>query len=264
MEGVLHSPVMASWPLSSPQAAAAFCYPPHAGCDPFRVAAQLEDAGVCCILGFGRVELTLGGVRVRLLGKGHSSVVVAGQLERGGLVAVKVRRTDSKRESLEDEGRLLEEASRAGASPRPIRYSRDVIVMQFVSEASLQRVLSEAPAHLVSMVLLEAIRAARALDTAYILHEELHRPLRNIFYPYWPQGLRALILDLESAARGCGNVNKVVSFLLGRGLLADKGDLRPLLRDYREGKCPRDLYVRIEETAKGSLSIKALAGDLLR
>ena len=256
MEGVLHGPLVARWPLSSPQAASVLCYPPRQeGCDPERVASQVEGAGVCCLLDLGGVELSLNGVRVRVLGKGHSSVVAAGLLENGDVVAVKVRRTDSKRASLEDEGRLLEEAARAGASPRPIYYSRDVIVMQYVGDASLERLLEGASARAIAIAVLEALRAARALDLALVLHEELHRPLRNVFYPRWPESPRALVIDLESASRGCGNVNKIVSFLLARGLVGGGEGLRALLREYREGKCPRDLYLEVEVAVRRSLGL---------
>ncbi len=255
MEGVLRNPVLARWPLSSPQAASVLCYPPREGCDPDRVASQVEAAGVCCLLDLGRAELSLGGVEVRVLGKGHSSVVFAGQLNEGYVVAVKVRRTDSKRGSLEHEGRLLEEAARAGASPRPLYYSRDVIVMQYVGDVSLERLLRDPPPQFVAVAMVEALRAARALDSALVLHEELHRPLQNVFYPWWPESPRALVIDLESASRGCGNVNKFVSFLLGRELMRGAGVLKGLLREYREAKCPRDAYLRVEEAVRAFLGL---------
>jgi len=240
---------MASWTLSSPQAAAAFCYPRAYRCDPLRVAAEAESAGVCCIVNMGVVEINVGGVRIRVLGKGHASLVVAGLTFDGQVVAIKARRTDSKRSSLEGEGRLLEVASRAGASPAPLYYSKDLIVMEYVGDVSLGRVLRVSPSPLLRRFLLEAVRAARALDVVKILHAELHRPLRNVFYPRWPSGLKAVIIDLESSSRGCGNVNKVLSFMIARGLLRGRAmeALRSLLRDYRLAGCPRDLYVMIEE-----------------
>ncbi len=256
MEGVLHSALMAGWPLSSPQAAAAFCYPRAYRCDPLRVAAEAESAGVCCIINMGVAEINVGGVRVRVLGKGHASLVVAGLTFDGRVVAVKVRRTDSKRSSLEGEGRLLEVASRAGASPAPLYYSKDLIVMEYVGDVSLERVLRASPSPLLRRSLLEAVRAARALDAVKILHAELHRPLRNVFYPRWPSSPRAVIIDLESSSRECGNVNKVLSFMIARGLLRGQAveALRSLLREYRLAGCPGDLYVMIEEKLDQALT----------
>jgi Predicted Ser/Thr protein kinase len=240
---------MAGWPLSSPQAAAAFCYPRAYRCDPLRVAAEAESAGVCCIINMGVAEINVGDVRIRVLGKGHASLVVAGLTFDGQVVAIKVRRTDSKRSSLEGEGRLLEVASRAGASPAPLYYSKDLIVMEYVGDVSLEQVLRASPSPLLRRSLLEAVRAARALDAVKILHAELHRPLRNVFYPRWPSSLKAVIIDLESSSRECGNVNKVLSFMIAKGLLRGQAveALRSLLRDYRLAGCPRDLYVVIEE-----------------
>lgn len=256
MEGVLHSAFMASWPLSSPQAAAAFCYPRAYSCDPLRLAAEAASAGVCCVINMGVAEINVGGIRVRVLGKGHASLVVAGLTFDGQVVAVKVRRTDSKRSSLEGEGRLLEVASRAGASPAPLYYSKDLIVMEYVGDVSLEQVLRASPSPLLRRSLLEAVRAARALDAVKILHAELHRPLRNVFYPRWPSSPKAVIIDLESSSRECGNVNKVLSFMIARGLLRGQAveALRSLLREYRLAGCPGDLYVMIEEKLDQALT----------
>jgi len=247
---------MASWPLSSPQAAAAFCYPHTYSCDPLRLAAEAASAGVCCIINMGVTEVSAEGVRIRVLGKGHASLVVAGLTFDGQVVAIKVRRTDSKRSSLEGEGRLLEVASRAGASPAPLYYSKDLIVMEYVGDVSLERVLRASPLPLLRRSLLEAVRAARALDAVNVLHAELHRSLRNVFYPRWPSGLKAVIIDLESSSRGCGNVNKVLSFMIARGLLRGHAveALRSLLREYRLAGCPGDLYMMIEERLEQALA----------
>jgi putative serine/threonine protein kinase len=204
----------------------------------------------------GVTEVSAEGVRIRVLGKGHASLVVAGLTFDGQVVAIKVRRTDSKRSSLEGEGRLLEVASRAGASPAPLYYSKDLIVMEYVGDVSLERVLRASPLPLLRRSLLEAVRAARALDAVNVLHAELHRSLRNVFYPRWPSGLKAVIIDLESSSRGCGNVNKVLSFMIARGLLRGHAveALRSLLREYRLAGCPGDLYMMIEERLEQALA----------
>ncbi|MGC9210242.1 MAG: hypothetical protein ACP5FT_03135 [Acidilobus sp.] len=231
-----------------------------AGCDAARLASEMRRAGVCCLLDVGRSELVYGGLRVRILGKGHASVVVAAALVGGGIVAVKIRRTDSKRQSLEMEAHMLEEASRAGASPRPIYYARDFIVMEFVGVESLERLLSYAPANVIVDLVIQVLRAARALDAVEVLHQELNRPLRNVFFPGWPNSLIARIIDLESASRGCGNVNKVVGFLVSRGLINKDRHVMELLRSYKSSGCQRSLYNDIEKEIARGLKVKLLNG----
>ncbi|MGC9072018.1 MAG: hypothetical protein ACP5HK_04910 [Acidilobus sp.] len=189
-------------------------------------------------------------------------MVSAAMLDDGSAVAAKFRRTDSKRQSLEGEGRLLEVASRAGASPRPLFYFSDIIVMEYVGMMSLGRLMAEAPSPLIAEAMLEAIRAARALDLAEVLHAELHRPLRNIFFPAWPYSLKAEVIDLESASRGCGNVNKVLSFLVSRGLIKADKDLDFKLRDYRSLGCPQGLYKDLEKAVTQALKASILLNDL--
>ncbi len=208
--------------LDAPPSPEALCYPPGRRCD--TLVYEAERAGLYRVCG--------------PLGKGHSSIVVLAYT-RWGLAAVKVRRADSRRDSLWDEAKALERASRAGASPRPFYYSRDLIVM----EAVLGPTLGEAVEGAMNScrAVLEALRASRALDSAGILHLELHRPWRNVLFS---ASGKALIVDLDSHREGCGNVPRLLSGLTGRlrGLRRVIGEARGLLRAYYEGGCPEEVY----------------------
>jgi len=196
---------------------------------------------------------TLPELGLRVLGKGHASVVVAGVMG-SSLVAIKSRRVDSKRESLLAEAHLLWEAWRAGVAPRPLYYDSDIIVMEAVTGPRLEDLLAQPPVE--PWVFLEALRAARALDTAGILHLELSRPWRNVLYTGAYRGSKAVIVDYESARRGCGNVLSLLGGLARTPklkALASSKTLREYMRRYRE-TCDPQSYSSIEELVEKAVT----------
>ncbi|MCE4601468.1 MAG: hypothetical protein F7C38_07955 [Desulfurococcales archaeon] len=227
-------------PLDAANTLSSLCYPDRAGCS--GILASLSNSGIeglCYSPGRGRYP--------GVIGKGHSSIVALA-LYRGSPVAVKIRRTDSKRENLRLEGRRLFQASVHGATPRPYYFDDNVIVMEYVRGPHLVEYIDVNPVYAVK----EALLAARALDCAYILHEELNRPWWHIRFTR--TGGKALILDLDSAHRGCGNVVKLVSGLLSRfrdGVSFLRG-MRELLRQY-SNSCSYDLYYLIFDKIMGFL-----------
>jgi len=187
-----------------------------------------------------------------VIGKGHTGVILAG-LYRGSIVAVKVRRLDSRRGSLEGEAARLARASRHGASPRPHAWDRNAIVMDLVEGPLLGEALHRDPLRAVEA----SLDAARALDTAGILHHEIHRPWRNVVFT--GSHLRAaVVIDLDSAGEGCGNASRIVSGLASR-LPALRGEsVVEALRAYKRS-CSRrayeDLKKAVLEAAGRGLSL---------
>jgi len=176
-----------------------------------------------------------------VLGKGHASIVLLADT-RWGIAAVKVRRLDSRRESLEAEARALLLGSMHGATPKPLAWNRDVIIMEPLFGPSLSEALHLYP----YAAALEALKAARALDTAGIEHLELHRPWKNVLFvrPLGP----ALIIDLDShSINGCGNVPRLLSGLARkvRRIDTSREPLRRLLARYKKLGCPSYLYEEI-------------------
>ncbi len=197
----------------------------------FRVAAGLRECGVDGFVSAGNVSID----GFKVVGKGHSSIVVLGSHDGRGVVAVKVRRIDSKHPSLRREAVLQEEASRAGVAPRVYCFSDDFIVMDYIDGVHLgDAVLSDSN---VSRVL----EAAYILDVAGVNHKELSRPWRHVLL----LDSRAVIIDYGSAGwGGCRNLPRIASALSRRiGLTVDE-PLRMLLREYRRG-CSRRLYREI-------------------
>jgi putative serine/threonine protein kinase len=230
--------------LQSPEAQLALCYPkPTRGC--YSRVQALEGIGVLKLCSTG--PTTLPGLNFRVLGKGHASVVVAGVAKGNHVVAVKSRRTDGKRGSLVGEGLTMVEASRVGVAPKPLYYDDDLIVMEAIAGPSLGDMIAVHGVR--EWIIVEALRAARALDTIGVLHLELSRPWRNILYTGPHEGSKAMIVDYESSGRGCGNVVNLVGGLAKLPelrTLASLEKLRQRAREYKE-RCTRDLYEDMEE-----------------
>jgi len=227
-------PLLDAIPLSTPLACEIVSYPnPYSGHCHDRLE-ELRRAGVECLVSGGRTLLATRHGRVRVLGKGHSSVVIAALLG-GRLVAAKLRRTDSKRGSLEGEYRLLREAWRVGAAPKPFHAARDIILMEIVPGPLLGEIARHG---LPGEAVRRALLAARALDAAGILHRELSRAGKHVAYTSWSPLGQAVILDYESASQGkCGSVNRLASWLGNRGLIRWDDNIRIILREYKREGC---------------------------
>ncbi len=182
-----------------------------------------------------------------VIGKGHTAVLLA--VEAGGRVAAaKVRRLDSRRESLWGEAERLLEASRHGASPRPLAWNRDVILMELVTGPTLGEALRLDPLRAVSA----SLEAARALDTAGILHHEIHRPWRNILFT-GPTLATAVIVDLDSAGEGCGNPAKLLGGLTARMPGLRSREVLEAAREYKR-ECSRAAYEGLRKAVLEALS----------
>jgi putative serine/threonine protein kinase len=195
--------------------------------------------GVEALVFAGRTEVG----RLKVLGKGHVGVVVA-CLWRGRRAALKIRRTDADRESLEGEGEVLKEANKSNLGPLLFAASRDFIVMEELVGANLVDWLEgsgDIANGVFKSVLVDICGQARLLDVAGVDHKELTDPRRHVLVQ--PDG-RARVLDFETAATGGRrrNVNDLLQYLtmsgpygpvvLGR-LGAEREEVLAALRVYR-------------------------------
>ena len=199
---------------------------------------------------------------VPVLGKGHVGIVVAARMG-GERVALKVRRLDASRPSMEGEASYLGLANDAGVGPRLLASSVNFLVMELVEGeylvdwvAGLEA--SDAPG--LRGVLRKALRAARRLDVAGLDHGELSRADRHLIMSV---GVPR-ILDFESSSviRRCRNVTSLAQFFfVNRGMAGRIGLVIPMpgrdelleaLRGYRRE--PSD------EGFRGLLVVCGLAG----
>jgi putative serine/threonine protein kinase len=236
---------LASAGLDSPIARLVFCYPLdyEGACDFHKLASEALSIGVESICVGGPVRLDFVSKDLRVLGKGHAGLVVAVNAE-GTLKALKVRRQDSKRASIAVEAERLIIGSRVGATPAVYGYTDNMILMDFAGSFTLGSAMQLSSVELTDAIL-GALRAARALDTVNILHAEIHRPFKNVLYPNPARLSTALIVDLDSAANGCGNASRIAGSLLVRLCGFIPAELRHSLSRYSRG-CEQSEYRDLE------------------
>ena len=213
---------------------------------------EIRGLGVSAILLMGRHRLA----DMRVLGKGHTGLVVAAET-RSGTLALKAMRADSDRASMEEEARLLAAANAVGVGPRLIAWSRNFLLMELVEGGYLsdwiRGITPEAGGEL-RRILRSVVDQARRLDAAGLDHGELVRLRRHVIL----SDGAPIIIDFESASTGRrpANVTTVVQSLFlntkasdvidGLIGLPDREKLLDSLRAYRRSPSDesyRDLLV---------------------
>lgn len=88
----------------------------------------LSDMGVDGISFTGRIQIR----GIPILGKGHSGIVLLALLNNQR-VALKIRRSDSVRDTMVPEARLLKLANGVDVGPRLLEFHDDIVAMEYLS-----------------------------------------------------------------------------------------------------------------------------------
>ncbi|MBQ03972.1 hypothetical protein CL673_04570 [Candidatus Bathyarchaeota archaeon] len=200
---------------------------------------ELEAMGVSALVLRGRHML----IGIPVMGKGHVGVVMAALLG-GEEVAVKIRRTDANRTSMEAEARFLGVANGVSVGPQLLRVSKEALVMDLVDGYYLVdwvEGLGPGEVGLLRMVLMDLMEQARRMDVVGLDHGELSNARRHVIIS---KGV-VRIVDFESASisRRCANVTSLAHYLFfNRGMAGrlekslpqtDRGKLKTALSAYR-------------------------------
>jgi putative serine/threonine protein kinase len=173
---------------------------------------QLKALGVEYIALGGRHRI----LGYPLLGKGHAGVVLKA-LKGKEEVALKIRRTDSDRESMHREAEMLALANKAGVGPKIFGFSEDFIAMEKITGPYLGEWINDfKDPEKLRHVLRALLEKSRNLDRAGVDHGELTRVKRHFIVT--EEGPR--IIDFESASteRRVQNVTATAqSIYLNRG-----------------------------------------------
>jgi putative serine/threonine protein kinase len=175
--------------------------------------AELSRMGVSALCFVGVTQI--GGIPV--LGKGCVGVVTKARLG-GELVALKIRRIDADRPSMDDEARLLRLANSVNVGPRLISATNDFLAMGLIQGIPLFRWAerSGASRRVVRQVITSLLKCCFMLDSIGLDHGELSHAPRNVLVD---RSGRPWIVDFESAstARRVANVTSLLQyFLFGR------------------------------------------------
>lgn len=177
--------------------------------------AELEKLGITGVAFTG--PMLIG--RTCVLGKGYTGIVVLAK--RGtGKVALKIRRTDSPRNTMEGESILLKAANRVRVGPKLIASSRNFVVMEFLDGRKIQDWISETggkqKANEVKSVVRKVLQDCFVLDQLGLDHGELSYISKHVIV-----GKKITLIDFESSSleRRASNVTSATQGLyIGSGL----------------------------------------------
>ncbi len=173
---------------------------------------SLKNIEIERLYSFGKVQID----RYNIIGKGHAAIVVLAKHRVYGVVALKIRRIDSKRTSLEYEAKLLEATHQCGYTPKPYLYTDDFIVREYIDGLTIKEFLEmiyskENVIELIKHLLL----AAYSLDRLGVDVYELSRPYKQVIL-LCGDPKKPFFIDLESGGYSSrpSNVARIVNFVI--------------------------------------------------
>lgn len=187
---------------------------------------EMESLGITSIiLGDGNAIVN----NTRIAGKGCVGIVVKAKLGRDKVCALKIRRTDADRKTMDNEAYFHRMANSKGVGPRLEEHTKNLIAMEFVSGKSIidwvagdddnnnnNKKAEKSNLYNIATAILEQ---CFSLDLAGLDHGELSRLARHVIVSERPH-----IIDFESASttRKTCNVTAAAQSIFLYGLLADR------------------------------------------
>lgn len=149
---------------------------------------------------------------VPVLGKGYVGVVVIAYV-CGEKAALKMRRSDADRQSLEHEALMLAKANSINVGPRFLAVSKNFLLMQLIDGDFLEDWLeTQKDKKIINEVLLTILEQCWRLDEAGLDHGELSKAPKHLLVD---KANKPFIVDFETASleRRVINVTSVCQFL---------------------------------------------------
>lgn len=172
----------------------------------------MESLGITSIALGGRT--TINGSSVA--GKGQVGLVLRAKIGNK-TCALKIRRLDADRKSMDDEVRCHKIANGAGVGPRLEGNTKNLVAMEFVDGQSIVDWVGGAPKGILRKTARSVLEQCYSLDQAGLDHGELSRLNRHVIVSVKPY-----IIDFESAstARKTSNVTAAAQSMFLHGAVA--------------------------------------------
>jgi len=217
------------------------CYPRFDDAELRNRVAELKSLGVTTVelTGLKRIE------NLPVLGKGCVSVVVLAR-NTLGRCALKIRRTDSNRSTMEREAEMLRIANSAGAGPRLHTASKNFLLIDYIEGILfpewVKTLKGKGKKRSLQVAILGILETCFKLDRVGLDHGELSRAPKHIIVT--AEG-KPVLLDFETASvkRKPSNLTSVCQYLfIGSEVskrvrkIIGEMDLRLLIEALREYK----------------------------
>jgi putative serine/threonine protein kinase len=197
---------------------------------------ELREMGINELISRGRINIG----KINVIGKGCTSIVVQG-LRNNNIIALKILRVDSNRESVLREGRILSIVNREGIGPKLIDYKDKVIAMEYIEGEYISNWLRREQDNLkMRMIIKDLLEQCYKLDLLGIFHKELSNPKTHIIIR---NEEKPVIIDFETISLESKNSNlsSIIGYLffsnskiLEKIIKWDSIKLRELVREYKK------------------------------
>lgn len=197
--------------------------------------AEMESLGVTSIMLGGRTTINGSGVA----GKGQVGLVLRAKLG-SKTCALKIRRIDADRKTMDEEARLHRIANGAGVGPCLEGHTKNLIAMEFIDGQSIVDWVEGAAKGELRRMARSVLEQCHRLDRAGLDHGELSRLNRHVIVSGNP-----CIIDFESASttRKTSNVTAATQSIFLHGAVADR--VKKTLETNRErALCALKIYKR--------------------
>lgn len=211
---------------------------------------QLRELGVLELEFNGRLKQG----HLSMLGKGVAGMVVVGRTSTER-IALKIRRADSRRDSMRHEAFMLQAANDLHVGPKYYGSTTDVLAMELLEGHSLPQWLlalrGRGRRANLRAVVRDLLEQCFKLDNAGLDHGELSRAHKNVIVT--GKG-RACILDFESASkhRRPNNLTALTQYFYLGGIFSrkvkrilgptDTEKLKLILRSYKSKRTPETFH----------------------
>jgi putative serine/threonine protein kinase len=200
--------------ISSPELIPFISYPCYSDGEYKNRIAEMELLGIRSIMLGGRT--TINGSCVA--GKGQVGVVLRARIG-SKLCALKIRRIDADRKTMDNEARLHKIANDAGVGPRLEGHTKNLIAMDFVDGQNIVDWVDGVPSDNLCRMISSVLKQCYSLDRIGLDHGELSRLDRHVIVSDSP-----FIIDFESASttRKLCNVTAAAQSLFLHGAVASR------------------------------------------
>jgi putative serine/threonine protein kinase len=194
--------------LNVPPYDSILCYPKSTAAETQTRIRELQKNGIDTVEFSGKAQA----FNIPVRGKGYVGVVVVAYM-KGEKIALKIRRVDADRESLEHEAELLSKANSVNVGPKLIGVSKNFLLMQLVDGDLLEHWIAENKnKDIVQNVLVDILEQCWRLDQAGLDHGEISKAVKHLLVG---KEDKPFIVDFETAStvRKMANVNAVGQYL---------------------------------------------------
>ncbi len=157
--------------------------------------------------------------KLHVLGKGYVGIVVLAK-QNQKKVAIKIRRTDSQRDGMKEEARLLELANKVKAGPKVVQGSKNFLVMEYLDGKKIfdwiKQLKGKGSATKLKKTVRKVLEDCYKLDQLGLDHGELSSIAKHVIV-----GQKSTLIDFESSStnRRVSNVTAACqAIFIGSGI----------------------------------------------